>query len=154
MDQHTAPFDAQGARDRLDHAARLTATTRAAAWRWVRTYLTAWAAGSIALVLAIGLGGPVGLLVGLSGWAALVTVGVLWVRRQGFSDAAAGRRIGTGAGLWSATYGAALAVGLLAFPDAVAYWVPAALVTAAPLLAAAWWPAPAPTRAPVPDGAA
>jgi len=140
-------------RAQLERAAALTASTRAAGWRWVRTYLTGWAAGSVVLVLAIGLGGTPGLVAGLAGWGALVAGGVVWVQRQGFSVAAAGRRIGIGAGLWAATYGVLLAVGLLGFAGEPAYWVPAALVSALPLLAAAWWPAPASAGAPLPDAA-
>ncbi|WP_069385548.1 hypothetical protein [Cellulosimicrobium cellulans] len=150
--------DALDPRTQLARAAELTTRTRAAAWRWVRIYLSGWAASSVALVAAIGLGGRVGMVVGLAVWGALVAVGVTWARRQGFALAVAGRRIGIGAGLWAATYGALLAVGLTVFAGDARYWVPAAVVSAVPLLAAAWWPAPAAetaadTGADVPAGA-
>lgn len=134
--------DAVDPRTQLARAAELTTRTRAAAWRWVRVYLSGWAVGSAALVASIGLGGTAGMLVALGAWGVLVGVGVTWARRQGFAVAAAGRRIGVGAGLWAATYGAILAVGMLAFPGDVRYWAPAAVVSAVPLLGAAWWPAP------------
>ncbi len=127
-------------RAQLARAAELTTRTRAAAWRWVRVYLSGWAVGSAALVASVGLGGTAGMLVALGAWGVLVGVGVAWARRQGFAVAAAGRRIGIGAGLWAATYGAILAVGLTGFPGSPGFWVPAAAVSAVPLLAAAWWP--------------
>ncbi|MFC8922123.1 hypothetical protein [Cellulosimicrobium sp. NPDC057127] len=139
MNTHGSP-DAPDPRAQLARAAELTTRTRAAAWRWVRVYLGGWAVASAALVAAIGLGGTAGMVVALSVWGALVAIGVTWARRQGFAVAAAGRRIGIGAGLWAATYGVILAVGLTAFEGAPGYWVPAAVVSAVPLLAAAWWP--------------
>ncbi|KLN36531.1 hypothetical protein FB00_01385 [Cellulosimicrobium funkei] len=137
----TAPSPAE-ASSALADASRLAASTRARAWRWVRLYLTGWAAASVCLVLALGLGGRAGFVVGMSAWALLVTVGVTWAARQGAMVAGARPRLALGAGAWAVVYGATLFVGLDRFAGEVAFWVPAALVSAVPLLLAAWIPAP------------
>lgn len=134
-----APLDAAAALDRAD---RLAGATRARGWRWVRLYLTGWAVASIGLVLAIGLGGRVGFVVGMAAWVAIVTVGATWAARQGALAVGTRRRIAVGAVSWAVVYGAVLVAGLVVWPGSVAYWVPAALVSAVPLLVAAWRPAP------------
>ena len=126
----------------LEHAARLAASTRTRGWRWVRLYLSGWAAASVGLVLALGLGGRIGFVVGMSAWAAIVTAGVTWAARQGSMAAGTRRRLVFGAGSWALVYGATLFVGLDRFAGDVTFWVPAALVSAVPLLLAAWLPAP------------
>ncbi|MGO1240954.1 MAG: hypothetical protein ACTMHU_05915, partial [Cellulosimicrobium funkei] len=115
---------------------RLAGAPPARRGRWVRLYLTGWAVASVGLVLAIGLGGRVGFVVGMAAWVAIVTVGATWAGRQGALAVGTRRRIAVGA-----VYGAVLVAGLVVWPGSVAYWVPAALVSAVPLLVAAWRPA-------------
>ncbi|QJW35336.1 hypothetical protein [Cellulosimicrobium protaetiae] len=134
-----SPAEASSA---LAHAARLAASTRTRGWRWVRLYLTGWAAASVGLVLTLGLGGQVGFVVGMSAWAVIVTAGVTWAARQGSMAAGTRRRLFLGAGGWAAVYGVTLFVGLDRFAGDVAFWLPAALLSTAPLLLAAWLPAP------------
>jgi hypothetical protein len=136
-----APSPAE-ATSALEHAARLAASTRTRGWRWVRLYLSGWAAASVGLVLALGLGGRIGFVVGMSAWAVIVTAGVTWAARQGSMAAGTRRRLVFGAGSWALVYGATLFVGLDRFAGDVTFWVPAALVSAVPLLLAAWLPAP------------
>jgi len=124
----------------LDRASRLAWTTRAQGWRWVRRYLTGWAVASVGLVLTIGLGGRAGFFVGMAVWAVVVAAGTAWSSRQGATAAGTARRIFVGAASWAVVYGVALFAGMSLWPGLVAYWVPAALVSAAPLLLAAWLP--------------
>ncbi len=114
----------------LDRADRLATATRARGWRWVRLYLTGWAVASVGLVLAIGLGGRVGFVAGMAAWVAIVTVGATWAARQGALAVGTRRRIAVGAVSWAVVYGAVLVTGMVVWPGSVAYWVPAALVSA------------------------
>lgn len=136
-----APSPAE-ATSALEHAARLAASTRTRGWRWVRLYLSGWAAASVGLVLALGLGGRIGFVVGMSAWAVIVTAGVTWAARQGSMAAGTRRRLVFGAGSWVVVYGAALFVVLYRFPGDVTLWAVAAAMSALPLLLAAWLPAP------------
>ena len=136
-----APSPAE-ATSALEHAARLAASTRTRGWRWVRLYLSGWGVASIGLVLSIGLGGRVGLIVGMTAWLVIVTVGVTWAGRQGAMAAGTRRRLYLGVGAWVVVYGAALFVGLYRFPGDATFWVVAAAMSALPLLLAAWLPAP------------
>ncbi len=139
--EQTTP-DPREAAASLEDAARLAATTRTQGRRWVRLYLTGWGAASVVLVLAIGLGGRIGFFVGMAAWAAMVVAGVTWANRQGALAAGTRWRIGIGAAAWAVVYGAALVAGTYLWPGVVAYWVAAALVSAVPLLLAAWLPGP------------
>lgn len=132
--------DAHDTLENLERAQHLAATAHARGWRWIRIYLTGWAAGGVVLVLLIGLAGTTGMIVGMAGWAVLVGVGVTWSRRQGFVVNATGRRLGVAAGLWGAAYGLVLAVGLPAASGDPAFWIPAAAFTTVPLLLAAYLP--------------
>lgn len=117
-----------------------TRTTRLRGARWVRTYLLGWGLGSIGLVLAIGMGGQVGFFVGMAAWAALVTIGVTWASRQGFLAQGSRRRLAVAAATWAVVYGATLVVGLPGQAGNLAYWLPAALVSAVPMVVVALWP--------------
>ena len=142
-DKSTRPFPSPAqAASALEQASRLAASTRAQGWRWVRLYLTGWALAAAGLVLALGLGGRVGFFVGMSAWAGLVTVGVLWSARQGTMAAGTRRRLILGAAGWAAVFAVTLFGGLDRYAGDVAFWVVAAAVNTAPLLLAAWLPAP------------
>ena len=73
--------------------------------------------------------------------AALAPVGSPAARRPGPRAVGTRRRTAVGAVSWAVVYGAVLVAGLVVWPGSVAYWVPAALVSAVPLLVAAWRPA-------------
>ena len=124
----------------LAGAAALTRRTRIRGTRWIRTYLLAWGLGGIGMVLAIGMGGQVGFFVGMAAWAALVTTGVTWASRQGVMAQGSRKRLAVAAASWAVVYGAALFVGLPGQAGNLAYWLPAALATALPMVVAALWP--------------
>ncbi|MFI2703002.1 hypothetical protein [Cellulosimicrobium composti] len=134
--------DPREAAEALERVSRLAGRTRAQGWRWVRLYLTGWAVASVGLVLAIGLGGRVGFFVGMGAWAVIVAVGTTWANRQGATAPGTARRIFAGAITWAVVYGVTIFVGTTLWPGLVAFWVPAALVSAVPLLLAAWRPVP------------
>ena len=127
------PADARSALADAD-GARAALTGRG---RWVRGYLIAFAAGSVALVLLLGLAGRAGLIAGMTIWFVLVVTAVAWSSRQRVVLPGSGRLLGIAFGVWGALYGIALAVGLTTAPGSAAYWVPAAVVVALPLLGGA-----------------
>ena len=135
----TAPTP-QEAAAALAGAADRTHQARTRGARWVRTYLLGWGVGSIGLVLAIGMGGQVGFFVGMAAWAALVTIGVTWASRQGFLAHGSRKRLAAAAAAWAVVYGAILVIGLPGQAGNLAYWLPAALVSALPMGAVALWP--------------
>jgi len=108
----------------------------AARGRWLAGYFGAFAVGSAVVVALIGLGGDAGTTLAMVGWVALVSVGVAYaatrpvrLRREGWLHAG-------GWVTWGAVYGVVLAVGHPRHGE-VAYWLPAALVSAVPLAATA-----------------
>lgn len=124
----------------LAHAESSTRLTQARGARWVRTYLLGWGLGSVGLVLAIGMGGRVGFFIGMAAWAALVTIGATWASRQGFLARGSRRRLAVAPAAWAVVYGATLVIGLPGQAGNLAYWLPAALVSAVPMVVVALWP--------------
>lgn len=108
----------------------------AARGRWLAGYFGAFAVGSAVVVLLIGLGGDAGTTLAMVAWVLLVSLGVGYaatrpvrLRREGWLHAA-------GWLSWGVVYGLVLHVGHPRHGE-VAYWLPAALVSAVPLLATA-----------------
>ncbi len=132
-----SPLQAAQAVERAEHAAR---TVSALGRRWVRVYLTTWATVSVLLVLAVGPTGPLGAIIGTSIWTALLVIGVIWASRQGATPKGVWLRIGLAGGAWGIVYAATLVIGLSGLRAASAYWVAGALMSALPLLIAAWMP--------------
>ena len=121
-----ALLDATAARERL-----------AGRTRWMRPFYLVMAAGTVAVALVAGLA-DLALTVTVTGaFVALVLVLCIWVLRQGVVRRGTTRLHTTTMIAWSILYGAALQVGVNAFPGVVGYWVPAALVVASPCAVAA-----------------
>ncbi len=114
----------------------------AARGRWFRAYLLAFGLGSLALVVLLGLGDRGVMVAAMVGWGVLVAVMAVWASRQRVQLAGAGRRLTAAFAVWGVLYGLTLVIGLSLAPGAPAFWVPAALVVAAPLLVAAALPLP------------
>lgn len=108
--------------------------------RWLRRYLAAFAVASVLLVLAIGLGGRIGVIVGISLWGVALAILIPYALRQGVSPRHIGRRVGRVVPAWAVLYGGTLAVGLPGFAGRPAFWVPAALLTAVPFAVGAALP--------------
>jgi peptidoglycan/LPS O-acetylase OafA/YrhL len=128
--------------DALANAVAKAERAHALGWRWVRIYLVVWAVASVALVLGLGMGSrevTIGLLIA---WAGLAIGGGLWSRARGLVPRGSGRRISRAAGLWAASYGIVLAVGISLETDSLGFWLSAAVLTSIPLLIAAIIPAP------------
>jgi hypothetical protein len=133
MTDPLSPSQAQADLARADESARRIGTRA----RWMSVYLAVFGVGFGTLTLVLGLAGSVSMTVLMPLWAALIAVMVVWSRRQLATRRGTGRRV---AGYWVGTsvlYGAALFAGLSRFPGRPAFWIPAALVVAAPLLAGA-----------------
>ena len=127
----TAGTTADQARDALTGASSARRVL-AARGRWLAAYFGAFAAGSAVVVVLIGLGGSAGTLIAMTGWVVLVSAGVAWattrpvrLRHEGWLHALAWVT-------WGVVYGTVLLLGD-ARPGELAYWVPAALVSALPL---------------------
>ena len=118
-------------------AASSSLTSRGA---WLRTYLLIFAAGSLALVLLIGLGGRDGAIAGTSLWIVLISVMSWWSSRQTVILRDHKQRSFLAFGGWAVLYGVTLLVGETVFPASPAFWVPAAVISTMPLVLAALWP--------------
>ncbi|MFF3064665.1 hypothetical protein ACFVQ3_08910 [Oerskovia sp. NPDC057915] len=124
----------------LDLATRSTATTAGIGHRWVQSLLLAWAAMTITVVLLVGLGGVPGIVLGSLIGPLFAGMVAIWAARQGVRARSLHGRYLLAVVLWAVLYGAALVLGLPGQAGNLAYWLPAALVTALPMLAAALWP--------------
>jgi hypothetical protein len=120
--------------------ARTARTSLAAGGNWLRRYLFVFAAASVPLVLLIGLGGQRGATIGTMLWIFLVSVMSWWGARQRVVLRGHKRRSILAFGGWGVLYGATLLLGEYLFPGQPAFWVPAAVITAVPLVLAACWP--------------
>lgn len=121
-------------------AARTAQTSLADRGHWLRTYLLVCAAGSVPLLLLVGLGGRVGESIGTTLWIVLCSALSWWGARQRVVLRSNKRRTVVAFGGWAVLYVAALLLGLRFFPGRPAFWVPAALVAAIPLVLVACWP--------------
>jgi predicted lipid-binding transport protein (Tim44 family) len=133
MTDPLSPSQAQADLARADASARRIGTRA----RWMSVYLAVFGVGFGALTLVLGLAGSPSMTIVMPLWGVLIAVMVVWSQRQLASRRGTGRRVavywvGTGA-----LYGIALFVGDAHFPGRPAFWIPAALIVAAPLLAGA-----------------
>jgi len=128
--------DAVAAHSALEAAGRANASL-ARRGRWLHTYLLAFAVATATLVVVIGLGGLVGIVIGTSLWGVFLASIIPWALRQDVTPRHLGRRWAWTLGSFAVLYGATLGVGIARFPDEVAFWVPAAVVCAAPFAVAA-----------------
>ena len=112
----------------------------AARGNWLRTYLLVFAAGSVTVVLLIGLEGRRGATIATTLWLLLVAVMSWWGARQRVIPRGHKRRTLLAFGGWGVLYGATLLIGEYLFAGQPAFWVPAAAITAIPLALAACWP--------------
>jgi hypothetical protein len=106
----------------------------------VRVYLTVWAAASIGLLLAVGMGTRTVMIAALGVWAVLVAIGAWYANTRGTMTRGTTRRIGLAAGLWTAVYAGSLAIGLPGQSGHHVFWLVAGALAALPPLAAAWAP--------------
>lgn len=132
----TDPLAARADLDR-SRAAHDLLTSRG---RWLRTPLLVFGIASIVLVLAVGLGGIVGMVGGSAMWLILIAVMVPWANSQPVTLRACRRRHAWALGVWGVLYWLTLLVGLLWFQGVPRFWVPGALITAVPFLVAALRP--------------
>lgn len=122
-------------------AVALTAQTSLAdRGHWFRRYVLVCAAGSVPLLLLVGLGGQNGAAIGTTLWIVLCSAISWWGARQRVVLRSNKRRTLLGFGGWAVLYVTALLLGLALFPNRPAFWVPAALVAAIPLVLVACWP--------------
>ncbi len=108
---------------------------------WIRRYLLVFAAAALVVFPLIGLGGTTGSAVAVGGWLALVSLMSWWASRQTATERGGSRRNLAGFVVWGALYGLGLLLGFELFPGEPLYWLPAAVVVAAPLALAALVPA-------------
>ncbi|TXR55286.1 hypothetical protein [Quadrisphaera setariae] len=134
MSEH-APLTADQARAALAGAdtARRGLTARG---RWLAGYFGAFAVGSVVVVLLIGLGGDTGTTLAMIGWVLLVSLGVGYAATRPVRLRREGRLHALAWLSWGVVYAVALLGGHPRHGE-LAYWLPAALVTAVPLLATA-----------------
>lgn len=109
--------------------------------RWIRTYLLVFAGAALVVFPLIGLGGSAGAIAATSGWIVLVALMSWWASRQPTVERGGGRRNVAGFITWGILYGVGLVVGMSFFRGEPAYWLPVAVVVAAPLAVAALYPA-------------
>ncbi len=114
--------------------ARTARVSLVAAGLWFRTYLLVFAAASVLVVLLIGLGGQSGRIIGTTLWICLVAAMSWWAARQRVVLRGYKRCSIVAFGGWGLLYGATLLLGEYLFTDDPAFWVPAAVVTAIPLV--------------------
>lgn len=108
--------------------------------RWIAVYLAVFGAGYGVVTLILGLVTPLWLRMAIFGvlWACLVVGMVFWAHLQPAVPRYRRRR---GAWGWAGTavlYAAAIGIGTPGLMGQVAYWLPAAVLVATPLLLAAW----------------
>lgn len=120
--------------------ARTARTTLTAGGHWLRTYLLVFATASVPVVLLIGLDGRRGAIIGTMLWLFLVAVMSWWGARQRVILRGHKRRSALAFGGWGLLYGLTLFVGVYVFNDQPAFWLPASLITAVPLVLVAYWP--------------
>lgn len=126
------------AREALTSAAGSAERVRAQA-RWMSTYLAVFGIGFGVLTLLLGLVQPLSLRIAAMslGWPLLVAVMVGWAARRPASLKGTSTRVTK---YWVGTaglYGVALVIGTPRLIGEWLYWVPAAALVAAPLLAGA-----------------
>jgi len=126
------PVDAQVA---LAAASTAASRVRRRA-RWMSTYLAVFAGGFAALTLLLGVVQPLSLRMSAFtiGWPLLIAGMVIWAARQPARLRGTLRRVSK---YWTTTgicYGAVLAVGTPRFIGQPLYWLPAAVLVAAPMV--------------------
>ncbi|MHA7134389.1 hypothetical protein [Oerskovia turbata] len=138
--QHSSPPTPRQAAAALALAAKSSAATVDIGRRWIRAVFLSWAAMTTVVVLLVGLGGTAGIIAG-STIAALFAAGVgAWAARQGVWVRGLSRRYLLAVLAWALLYAGALAVGTTTQAGNAAFWIPSALLTAAPMLLAALRP--------------
>jgi hypothetical protein len=130
---------AEHARVALADAARASRSVATGEARWTVRYLTGFGLTIAILFPVVGLlPSPVGTSIFAPAWVAVVTVLVRYGRRQPVTRLGQGRLMVITFGCWAVAYAGALVIGEKLFAGNPAYWIPMALVVAAPFLAGAW----------------
>ena len=109
---------------------------------WLRWYFAAFGAAAAAMALAVGLlPAPIGVILGLTGWAATMAVISSWARTggsRGLVPRGFLRRNAIIVSVWTVTFAAVLVIGTVGHLHGVLWWwIPGAVLLAAPPLAAA-----------------
>ncbi len=104
----------------------------AARGRWPQRYLLAYALGAAITFTAVGLGGPIGVIIAAAVWPISVVVMQRASRTRSVTKYGGRRAITLGATAWAALYICGLLLGYLAFRGNPWYWIPASLIVAAP----------------------
>ncbi len=125
-DARTALLGASTARERL-----------AGRSRWMTLYFALFAAASFAMVVTVGLGGLLGVTVATPAFLVVVGLLVAWAMRQGVFGAGWGRLHVTVFVVWGVLWLATAIIGMYLFQGEPAFWLPVAVVDAAPFLVGA-----------------
>ncbi len=104
----------------------------AARGRWPQRYLLAYASGAAITFIAVGLGGPIGIVVTAAVWPISVVVMQRASHKRPVTELGGRRAITVGAAVWAALYICGLLLGYFAFRGNPWYWIPASLVVAGP----------------------
>ncbi len=80
------------------------------------------------------------MIIGTTLWIVVISVMSSWGARQRVVLRGNTRRSLLAFGGWGVLYGAAPLVGLLRYPQRPAFWLPAAVIVALPLVLVACWP--------------
>ncbi len=139
MTQQPHPVSAKEARTALDAAGRARQAVTEAERNWPATYLAAFGVAMLVVFPMIGLLGPAGVMASMALWVAVIAVMVTFAAQQRVTIRGRGRVIGASFAVWAVVYAACLFTGEFLFAGRPAYWLPMALVVAAPLLVGAWW---------------
>lgn len=122
----------------LDRATFLELTVRRGS-RWTPRYLLAFGLGVLIYMPLVGIRPNIGtILGGTVGWVILVTAATSYASRQRTQPTGWGWIVGLAFGIWAVLYCSAMAVGLTFFQGRAEYWIPVAVVAAAPFFAAAY----------------
>lgn len=121
--------EAGGARERL-----------AGRGRPIRVYLLGYAVTTLVVFPIVGLAGYPADLIAVGALIAITSALGWWAQRRPVTERGGNRRKTLGSIGWVLLYLVAAVIGLELFPGEPGYWIPAAVVVAAPLVLAALLP--------------
>jgi hypothetical protein len=122
----------------LEQAERLKASVDQRS-RWMVRYQLAYGAAPFAMVLTLGLlGGRLGTVVSMAIWIPAIVALSVYAARQPVAHRGMAVTHGVMIGTWGALYGLVLGLGIAFFPGELTWWLPGAVLVAAPGFVAAY----------------